>query len=887
MEGAITDILPLEPVFGPPKADTSAERARSALADIAAITAPTKSQISVIQHPANLNTVLKVRAGPGSGKTSTIAGRIAYLLHTEELLPSEILVLSMANRLVNALRASIERLVGENKADQVSIATFHLFCGSLIDQYEHYFNTDASPRKLMDDLSWRHFLTFFLGKTIALNDQKVGGRVSAPVLERIIADVRSGAVSAEDAAKKAFVKKEYIEALLKYMDQNGMIRYDDLLTGALSLMELSANSADPIPQLAAYKAVVVDEFQDMHPQLMAVVDAVVLHPTFGAQPGAFKHLTVAGDANQSIYEFLGSRPELIDRVGENIDPGNIVQLDIPELFRSTEEILTAATELCLESHYMSHASPLAVRGPGHLPVVYVQNSDTEEYQFIADEITRLICELGGTLRALDFAILARTHQELDGILKYMENNYDFQFTRLALGNAWVKTKLHILPDILNIIHQGPGADFSLLCILMLLDPTTGSRQRISRLFNAAADEGQKETINRLELFLASELRATTSWPDVKASEKENTTKREEESAMKTKDSTLKECDTEKVASGKSDAAIVSSFENLQLNEVQAAKGLNQSDSVPFPQRTHPDDPEPLPGTQQKKTSFNAIPKTSPTAKLSTIYKTGSHEGVLRRFLLFLAAIQTERAALNTGPQDPNAVLTSLWQVLSVLGLLEYVNRQVGIHQNPAEYQDSLHRNLELFNKSLWYAYQKYDAQAAPEEPFVGHFLRCYNDDVPLEDKESIKLLTIHTAKGLEFPVVFVMRNASPVSRESYWSSLLAPKEPFFPTPSKARLFYVACTRARNLLYVGTSHNEDLNRSFRARFTTDLPQMSTKVAPETLFLKSLALDLDRPVPSAPRLASGQNLYRKLQKRQARLFYTASSRLVLAARTVMRR
>lgn len=827
MEAAVTEMSPLEAVFSSPKRETRSEKAHNALEDIAAITGPTESQIRVIQHPATPNSVLKVRAGPGSGKTSTIAGRIAYLLHTEELQPNEVLVLSMANRLVNALRSSIERLVGQEKADQVSISTFHLFCGSLLDQYESHYNANAPRKRLMDDLSWRHFLSFFSARTIALYGQKVGGSLSACALEKMIADVRSGAVSVKDAAKKAFVKKEYIDALLTYMDRNGMIRYHDLIAGALRVMEVSAKSPDPIAQLCAYKAVVVDEFQDMYPLLMDVVDAVVLYPTFGASKGVLKHLTVAGDVNQSIYEFLGSKAAFLDNVGAHLEPDNVVELHIPELFRTTEEILTAASKVCLDSHSLPYAKPQAVRGRGHWPVVYAQNSDMDEFKFISEEITRLICVLGGTLRALDFAILARSHLELDGVLEYMENNYDFRTSRLSLGNTWVKTKLHILPDILNIIHQGPGADFSLMCVLMLLDPAKTSKSRISRLFNAAADEGETRKWNMMESFLVNELHTSGIWP---------------ENFERTTDE-------------------LPEIGQLLLNGTEASEETQTPGLLKHTSKS-------------SKSCSEALSKST----LLSVYKGDRHKSILRLFLQFLAAVQKEREILNSVSQDPNAVLLSLYNILNALGLLEYLNRQVGIHMNSADHEETLYHHLESFNASLRYAYQSYDPQNSIDETFVGHFLCCYDEEIPLEETDSIKLLTIHAAKGLEFPVVFVMRGANFASKESFWSSLLAPKQPLSPTPSKARLLYVACTRARNLLYVGTSTSNDLSRTLQARFTTELPKMDRIVAPTTLLLQSLARDLGRPVPSAKRLLDGQKLYRDLQKRQVRGFHTASSCLV---------
>lgn len=230
----------------------------------------TESQAKVIEFPPDMNKILVVKAGPGSGKTSTIVKRIAYLISIGKLKPEEILVLSMANRSVNSLKKYLINTLGEDLTSGISINTFHSFCGGLVDQYGDQYSSSFRKKTLMDDLSWRSFSNIFLGKSISLSGRTVEGNLTPLSLEKLLIAVKSGNLTIPQAAYKYKVSKEYIEALIMYLENNGMIRYHDLLVNALELMDLSlqpqaVGNMNLIPQLKNYKAIIVDEFQDIHP----------------------------------------------------------------------------------------------------------------------------------------------------------------------------------------------------------------------------------------------------------------------------------------------------------------------------------------------------------------------------------------------------------------------------------------------------------------------------------------------------------------------------------------------------------------------------------------------------------------------------------------------
>lgn len=151
-----------------------------------------ESQYKVIKHPLNMDEIVTVKAGPGSGKTFTLMARIACLIGEGEVQPHEILVLSMANRSVNALQNSLERLVGCEVASQVEISTFHSFCGSVVDQYALMLDPGMLKRRLLDQESWRRLAEFFLQKTVRLNGHSVGATFSPARFDKLLTEIANG-----------------------------------------------------------------------------------------------------------------------------------------------------------------------------------------------------------------------------------------------------------------------------------------------------------------------------------------------------------------------------------------------------------------------------------------------------------------------------------------------------------------------------------------------------------------------------------------------------------------------------------------------------------------------------------------------------------------------
>lgn len=756
----------------------------------------TDHQRRIIQHPADLNSVLEVRAGPGSGKTSTLAKRIAYLVGHLGYKPDEILVLSMSNRAVKTLRERLKMLQDGDLGEKINISTFHSFCGSLIDQYGLKYSSMYKRQMLMDDLSWRSFSKIFLGKTVSLNGKKIKGMLTAHSLESLLSDVRSGKLTVEQAAKVYKVNKEYIEELSEYLIQNGMIRYDDLLYYALNLMQDSKSASingenTLIPQLHNYKVVVVDEFQDIYPKLFDIVTAIAKYPTVDGDDNSVKHISVAGDPNQSIYDFLGTNTKIWEKLRNTFPNATFKVLKLDESFRNTPEILNSVYSIIDQSPsgvIKSDVKSLKQNGP--LPIVYSCASAHKEYSFVAQEISRLILELGGVLKYSDFSVLMRTNKEIESFSNHVSKFHDIKVNKLSLALPWVNSRVHLMLDLLAVINGGMGSDFGLLCILSHVDTKAGNSIRLSKLFN-----------------LNQEYR------DCRFSNKSS-----------------------------------NSLESLIL-----VSSLSRLEKI------------------SSEDSFFAT-------KLESIYKSAKNHETLFSIYNIVSIIRKQRSLLLSDPsqEHPKNILCSLLHIMENSGLLEYLNYTDFTHntgkstRNSSEVDMSsyLHDNIKSFYTSLCYSYECFQEnkhEVNKEEQFLEYFLRNYNDEVPIFEFDKVNISTIHAAKGMEFPVVFIIGLSEMMPPKSSWDPILLQDN---ARSNDFRLFYVAATRAKFLLYLGTSayaleHSKKLNNSFSRKKPSFLSLLSNN----TTLLESMCRDLKRPFPSSQAITSGSDILHRLRFRSA--------------------
>lgn len=794
----------------------------------------TDAQDAIIKYPYHMNEILSIRAGPGSGKTFTLVARIAQLMQ-DGIKPNEILVLSMANRSVDALRNSLRRLVGTEKEQLVAFSTFHSFCGSLLDSNR---SPDQQRPLIANNKTFLNFAEFFRRKLVKLKGESIGGFVTARQMADFLPLIFSNRVSADDIAQRYKINPAYLRNVISYLKSYGLSVYDDIIGDTISLLNRSADAfrAAPDPEtaracllsdVANYKVVIVDEFQDIYPILLDAIKAIVNYPTLTTSEKS-KHLTISGDPLQSIYDFLGSSATYMANINSIFPHMTVIEKGLDESFRCTQDILNAAVGVVSKQPLGDNDNRLkSLRPDTHSmkPILFSSENPDDENRYVADEIARLLCLLGGAILPLDIAVLGSTNKQIEDFQRVLSDRVGIMSHKARSTNNWPNTELNVFRLISGVISGRSHASFDLMGVLQVLDQRTGSTQRTTKLFIDSLERSDSyDSPNFFETYLRGQLQ-------------------------------------------------------LIKNGVKGAK-------------------------------------------LSKIYHDcQEHLKILEEFFnkvdfeRDLIAKSHSTSPLSYGPAELVKCferMSTLWPIAQFL--------KMSSCDSPAAIEEAF-RSLNITIHHVFKLFATYDDPRSTN--FLNFFLENYDCEIPTIAGNSVEISTIHSAKGLEFPIVFIlgMQNRR-VSVLASWDHCLSTTDALNNGTSSefgnltSRLLYVAMTRARTLLYLGTHFK--FNSSLRvvgAHFTAALPSPllighieetihrltnrnppamqatnETEASPRIImqdvmrtgpihqkpFLSSFCSDLDRPKPTAEKILHGMQTYSTFSSyhllQQSRLFST---------------
>lgn len=372
----------------------------------------TSDQQKAVEYDYSPGTILSIQSGPGCGKTWTLINRIKWLIQ-DGVNPLDIIVLSMTNRTVNLLQNALLA----NGVDKVVIKTFHSFASQMFDDnFEKYF-PGRPPNSVVDDSTWKSFAKFFSAKH--------------KVLDSAVLAVKSGELI-DLVALKYGISSNQLRRTLQYLEDNGMIRFHGLITSALEILDASKGE---LP-LADAKVVIIDEFQDMQPILLEFIKKIAVYGE--------KHVTIAGDKNQCIYDFLGSRPGITEEFVNELK-FKCSEVVLKETFRLSPEVLQVANEII----------------PSELTSVKQEGVAPMQLGDLCTDIVELIAISGGLIKFSDIAILAFTNKEVDRFAEELTTRYGIKCNKFS--PSW--KHLHIYLDFLHILRRSYGSDFALLFVL--------------------------------------------------------------------------------------------------------------------------------------------------------------------------------------------------------------------------------------------------------------------------------------------------------------------------------------------------------------------------------------------------------------------------------------
>ncbi len=337
---------------------------------------------------------LLVLAGAGSGKTSVITRKIAYLIRQCGIKGRHIAAVTFTNKAAREMKERVGKLVSGPDARGLTVSTFHNL-GLNIIRSEHKVLGYKPGFTIFDAEDAKTLIRDLMVKegdenTDHLND-----------IQMRISNWKNAMLTPESVLKSVVTPEDALAANVyavynRYLKAYNALDFDDLILLPVQLFQSSADVLSRWRQKIRY--LLVDEYQDTNLAQYELVKLLV---------GEREALTVVGDDDQSIYAWRGARPENLVRLETDFPTLKLIKLE--QNYRSTSLILKAANQVIANNPHVFEKALWSELGTGErIRIIRCRHEDAEAEQ-IAAEILDL--KLKKDIPFKDFAVLYRGNHQ--------------------------------------------------------------------------------------------------------------------------------------------------------------------------------------------------------------------------------------------------------------------------------------------------------------------------------------------------------------------------------------------------------------------------------------------------------------------------------------------
>ena len=387
-----------------------------------------------------------VLAGAGSGKTTVLVNRIAYMISEKHIRPWNILAITFTNKAAREMKDRIERLLGDTAKD-MWIGTFHSVCVRIL-------------RSCIDLLGYsRDFVIYDTAdtKTVmkeCLRELDIDEK-SFPV-RNVLSIISIAKNDLMDAAtfenvyksdyRMSIIAKIYYRYQTK-LRKNNAVDFDDII---LNTVKILSENPDVLSKYQdKFQYILVDEYQDTNNSQYLLINLL-------AQ--ANRNLCVVGDDDQSIYKFRGANIGNILNFED--DYSDVQKITLDQNYRSTQNILDAANSVISNNKGRMGKSLWTSNGDGNKVFVYTGTNEYDEARYIARQIKKHFDEQGSFS---DCAILYRTNAQ-SRVIEEMLMRESVPYKVLSGLRFYDRKEIKDIIAYLRVVYN-PNDDVSLARII--------------------------------------------------------------------------------------------------------------------------------------------------------------------------------------------------------------------------------------------------------------------------------------------------------------------------------------------------------------------------------------------------------------------------------------
>ncbi|QEZ88816.1 ATP-dependent DNA helicase [Aliarcobacter cibarius] len=329
-------------------------------------------------------------ASAGTGKTSTIVGRIAHLINSG-IKPKEILLLTFTNKAAVEMINRVSKIFSKDIAKEIMAGTFHSVSFKLLKELDVNI-TLKQPNELKTLFKSIYEKRVFIDRNEEANPYDGGYLydIYSLYLNSNNSEDFTSWIKEKSPAHESYtlIYEDVIDEFNSLKKEYGYVNFDDLLTTMLEVLK---------EKDFAFQEILVDEYQDTNPLQGRLLDAF--------RP---KSLFCVGDYDQSIYAFNGSDIGIISTFAKRYKDANVFTLR--KNYRSTKPILDLATKV-IEFNERVYPKKLEVvrLENNHQPKLLVFNELFSQYEYISQLISK------SSTPHNEIAIIYRNNSSADGI----------------------------------------------------------------------------------------------------------------------------------------------------------------------------------------------------------------------------------------------------------------------------------------------------------------------------------------------------------------------------------------------------------------------------------------------------------------------------------------
>ena len=348
---------------------------------------------------------LLVVAGAGSGKTAVLTRRIAYLIGVRGVAPWNIVAITFTNKAATEMKERVADLIGPI-VERMWVSTFHSMCVRILRAQANLIPGLNTNFTIYDSDDSRRLLTMIV-RDMNLDMKRFAARTVASAISNLKNELRTPNEALTDAEENKNPFNETVAQIFaeyqKRLRASNAVDFDDLIGEVVRIFR-------EYPEVALYyrrrfRHVLVDEYQDTNHAQYVLVSTLVGDERSEGDTIPPSELCVVGDADQSIYAFRGATIRNIEEFERDYPHAETILLE--QNYRSTQTILSAANAVISQNSGRREKNLWTALGEGERIVGYVADNEHDEARFVAREIDQLVDN--SAINYGDIAVFYRTN----------------------------------------------------------------------------------------------------------------------------------------------------------------------------------------------------------------------------------------------------------------------------------------------------------------------------------------------------------------------------------------------------------------------------------------------------------------------------------------------